>query len=386
MKTVKKLVCALLALVMIAIVLCSCGEPEDKPMLLASYDGGKLYSDDAELTDWTNYLYTYYAEFITKGTMDRAQFTDIVLNTVILHRIEELDLEKRGLKYTDEAVEDAEQFFILNAEVYYEGGYEKYLEDRHLSKDFVTSYAKATVIEQILLDDIVSKQDYSDAVLLQYYREHISDYVIKAGFSYDAVFLGIEDFADDEEIERKKTELQGYIDCVIAGEKLSVIKNEILAKYDGGIYDEAATLSGKGFIEIAELVNTRTEKDLEDARAFAEEKYPSADAKSEKDSDAYGNYLRYLALMMKYEQCFALWNTNEGETFSRPILSPIGWMMIENLGYNSEVVVPEFADVKDKVKEDYTEEFYDSDDLLKNYKTSIFSKYNVKIEDVVIVD
>lgn len=386
MKTIKKLLCALFALVMIAAAGCSCGKTDEKHILVASYDGGKIYSDDPDLTNWTNYLYTYYAEYITNGSMNRAQFTDIVLNTVVLHRVEELDMEKRGLKYTEEDITSAAEFFVLNAEQFYEGGYEKFLEDRHLTTDFVNSYAKVQVMEELILDDIVAKQDYSDAALLDYFHQHIDTYVIKAGYSYDAAFLAVTDFADDDEVASKKAELQGYIDRIVAGEKFSDVKKELLSKYSGGAYDEAATFSGEGIVEISELVHAQTEKDLEDARAFAESKYPNADAKSEKDSDAYGNYLRYLSLMMKYEQCFALLNTSEGETFSKPILSPIGWMMIKNLGYNPEVIVPEFADVKDRVKSDYTDEFYDSDDLLKDYKTDVFQKYNVKIEDVVLVD
>ena len=60
MKKTIKIISAVLAIVMLALLCCSCKKEEDKGTLLATYKGGELYSNDTDMVQWSKYLYNYY--------------------------------------------------------------------------------------------------------------------------------------------------------------------------------------------------------------------------------------------------------------------------------------------------------------------------------------
>ena len=359
-----------MALVLIAGVLSSC-KKKDKGILLAKYDGGEMYSKDTDVQQWSDYLYGYYFDYLEDGSLSTARLGEIIVNTVLLHRLEDMDIVERKITISDEEIQEAYEFNKLNFDEYYDGGFEKFKEDSGLGDDFWMEFARYSIVENLIIDRLVYEEDFSKEELLNYFNANYSDYMISAGYEYSAVFVEVLDTSSEEEWATKKTAADGYLSRILSGEDFDEIKNEILDTYkieDG--YSNTHYASGKGSVSKSEFVDVT---DLDAALAQAKEQFPD-----EKD------FLKYLSVCMKYEQCYAMKNLADGEVYSKLIKTPVGWMLLKLEQYRENSYYPTYEDVKDKVIEDYVKKLYEDGSLLDNYRKKLMIKYNVVMEDVVL--
>ena len=125
MKKTIKLICFFLAVSMVALIFCGCG----KGMLLATYDGGEVYSTDKDVKLWTKYLSGYYGSYILEGKMTSAELGKIIVKTIVAQRIREIEVAKRGLSISESEVEEMYEYNKKAFDENYEGGFKKMMKD-----------------------------------------------------------------------------------------------------------------------------------------------------------------------------------------------------------------------------------------------------------------
>ncbi|MBQ9510387.1 MAG: peptidyl-prolyl cis-trans isomerase [Clostridia bacterium] len=385
MKKFIKILSLILAVALMAGVLVSC-KKKRTGILLATYDGkdaydGKVYSGDEDLANWMQYLTGYYYDYIEDGSLSNQQFGKLIVNTVVLHRVEDLDMQARGITIADEDIKEMFDYNKLNFDEYYEGGFEQFKKDSGLDDDFWMSMARYNVIENIIREDQLLAEDIGDDELRAYFNNNFANYMKKAGYDYTAIFVEVNDVSDETEWNGEKANAEAYLSRIKDGEKFEDIFNEIKEKYstENG-YSQSNYASGFGTVE---LTNVAQIDDLEKALEDVKEKYPNADRNAEKSSEAYADYLRYLSACMGMEQSYAMAHMNVGDVYPTPIATPIGWMILRLETYREKNEYPSFEEMRYQVYLDYCDELMESNELMSKYKELVFAKYNVNVEDVV---
>ena len=383
MKKTIKIISLILAVALIAGILVSC-KKKRTGILLATYDGkdeydGKVYSGDEDLVNWLQYLNQYYYDYLEDGTISKEAFGEVVIQTVLLHRLEELDLKDQDITVSEEEIKEIFEYNKLNFDEFYDGGFEEAKKAYGLDDDFWMQYARYRVITNIIIDDQLLKLNVSESELKEYFSNNYGNYIQKAGYDYTAVFVEVKDVTDDAEWTTEKANAQAYIDRIKAGEKFEDVYSEILKKYsvENG-YTQASYASGFGTVELSKVADVT---DLEEALAKASENFPKADRTADKESEEYKDYMRYLSTCMGIEQSYAMKNMQIGEIYPTPIRTPFGWMILRLDEFREKSIYPLFDDVSAQVYADYCQELVENNTILTKYKESLFNKYNIKIEE-----
>lgn len=388
-----KILCAVLAVLMLAGVLCSCKDKnEDRGILLATYDGGDVYSNDKAVIDWTNYNYGYYYDYLEEGTMTNQDVAQITVWSVVYPIIMEADLKEKGITITEEAVREMFDYNKLNYDEYYndgEGGFEKFKEDSGLDDDFFMLFARRQVIESTASEYLLANAEVSDEDLLWYYNQNFSDYSEPAGYNFSVLVIEVLDLASDEEWAAKKTEAQGYIDRLVKDESYDDIKAEILKKYtseDG--YSQTQNVIGSYAVTESELFRNvdeiKNKEELAETLEEAGSAYPTRDKNADKDSDQYEAYLKYLTLCGQIAQSYAIKNLENGQVYSDPIMFQAGWSVIRFDGYNEKTYYPTLDEVRYDVYKDYLRYLSEEGTLMKDYGNELMEKYHFVIEEFYV--
>lgn len=381
MKKSIKLICFLLAAVMVAAVFCGC---KKKGMLLATYDGGEVYSNDEDVEEWTKYLTSYYYSYIESGTMTKDYLGMLIVKTIVAQRIREIEVKKRGIEVSDEAVQNMYDYNKKAFDEQYDGGFDGMLKETGLSKDFWMMFARNAVVEQLIANDLVLNRNFTDEELTTFYANNLSKYITSAGYTYTALFIEVKDLSDDTEWSEQKSVAEKYIERLLSGEDFDDIKEEILSVYnEENGYKQTANWTGQGTVTFDELYKT---DDLEKSLKELDEKYSGRDSKADQSSDAYSEYLQYLASSMAYTQSYAMANMKEGEIYASPIISPLGWMILRLDKVAEETIYPSLDEIRLQLIADYSQELLSSGELMNEFSDEMDELYHVEIQSFSFSD
>ncbi len=381
MKKSIKLICLFLAAVMIAVVFCGC---KKKGMLLATYDGGEVYSNDEDVEEWTKYLTSYYYSYVESGAMTKDYLGTLIVKTIVAQRIREIEVEKRGIEVTDEAVQNMYDYNKKAFDEQYDGGYDGMLKETGLSKDFWMMFARNAVIEQLIANDLVLNRNFTDEELTSFYADNLSKYITNAGYTYTALFIEVKDLSDDTEWSEQKAVAEKYIERLLSGEDFDDIKEEILSIYnEENGYKQTANWTGQGTVTFDEVYKV---DDLEKSLKELDEKYSGRDSKADQSSDAYSKYLQYLASSMAYTQSYAMTNIKEGEIYASPIISPLGWMILRLDKIAEETIYPSLDEIRLQLIADYSQELLSSGELMNEFSDEMDELYHVEIQSFSFSD
>lgn len=376
MKKIVKLICFVLAVTMLASVFCGC---KRGGLLLATYDGGEVYSKDEDVELWTRYFLGYYGAYIDEGKMTTAELGELAVKTIVSQRLREIELEKRGLEVSDEKVEEMYNFNKEAFDKSYEGGFKQLMKDTGLKKKFWKMYARNAVVEQTIVNDLLAKKNFSDEELRNYYVANLEKYIIAAGYTYTAVFVEVKDLSSESEWAEAKIAAQKYIDRIIGGEDFDKVKEDILSVYnEENGYSQSENWSGEGVITFEEIYDV---EDLEKALKDIDEEYSDRDPNAGEDTEGYGKYLQYLAKSMACTQSYAMKHMEVGSVYSDPIISPLGWMILRLDHIEEETIYPSLDELRLFLIEDYSNELISSGKLLGDFSDEMDKKYNVKYEE-----
>ena len=376
MKKIIKLICFVLAVSMIAVIFCGC---KGSGVVLATYDGGEVLSTDDDVEQWTKYFTHYYSAYTLQGLMTSSELGRITIRSIVAMRLRELEAEKRGLEITDEAVKEMYDYNVKAFDEQYDGGFKKAMKDYGLKKKFWMMFARNAVVEELIVKDIINKMEITDAELTEFYVNNIKDYIISAGYTYTSVFVEVKDLSDENEWAENKSAAQKYIDRIIAGEDFDKIKEEILSIYnEENGYSQGTSWSGKGVITFEEL---RKVDNLEETMKELDEKYAGRDPKADKDSEAYGKYLQYLADCMANVQSYAMEHMETGTVYSEPIISPLGWMILRLDNFREETYYPSLNEIRDILRNNYINDLVNSGKLMEDFSDELYEAYHVEIKE-----
>ncbi len=381
MKKSIKLICFLLATLMVAFVFCGC---KKKGMLLAKYDGGEVYSNDEDVKEWTKYLTSYYYSYIEEGKMTKDYLGTLIIKTIVAQRIREIEVQKRGIEVTDEAVQNMYDYNKKAFDEQYKGGFDGMLKDSGLSKKFWMMFARNAVIEQLIANDLVLNKNFTDEELTQYYADNLSKYITNAGYTYTALFIEVKDISNDTEWSEQKAVAEKYIERLLSGEDFDKVKEEILKTYnEENGYKQTETWTGEGHVGFDEVYKI---DDLDKALKEVDEKYSDRDPKADKSSEAYSKYLQYLATSMAYTQSYAMTTIKEGEIYASPIISPLGWMILRLDKIAEETVYPSLDEIRLQLIADYSQELLSSGELMNKFSDEMDELYHVEIQSFSFSD
>lgn len=381
MKKSIKLISFLLATLMVAFVFCGC---KKKGMLLAKYDGGEVYSNDEDVEEWTKYLTSYYYSYVEEGKMTKDDLGVLIIKTIVAQRIREIEVKKRGLEVTDEAVQKMYDFNKQAFDEQYEGGFDEMLKNLGLTKKFWRMFARNAVIEQLVASDLVARKEFTDEELTQYYADNLSKYITSAGYTYTALFIEVKDISDDTEWNEQKTAAEKYIERLLSGEDFDKVKEEILKTYnEENGYKQTADWTGQGTVSFDEVYKI---DDIEKSLKEVDEKYSDRDPKADQSSEAYSKYLQYLSMSMAYTQSYAMTNMKEGEVYASPIVSPLGWMILRLDKIAEETIYPSLDEIRLQLIADYSQELLSSGELMDKFSNEMDELYHVEIQSFSFSD
>lgn len=381
MKKSIKLICFLLATLMVAFVFCGC---KKKGMLLAKYDGGEVYSNDEDVKEWTKYLTSYYYGYVEEGKMTKDYLGTLIIKTIVAQRIREIEVQKRGIEVTDEAVQNMYDYNKKAFDEQYKGGFDKMMKDSGLKKKFWMMYARNAVVERLVANDLVASKEFTDEELTKYYANNLSKYITNAGYTYTALFIEVKDISNDTEWSEQKAVAEKYIERLLSGEDFDKVKEEILKTYnEENGYKQTETWTGEGHVGFDEVYKI---DDLDKALKEVDEKYSDRDPKADKSSEAYSKYLQYLAASMAYTQSYAMTTIKEGEIYASPIISPLGWMILRLDKIAEETIYPSLDEIRLQLIADYSQELLSSGELMNKFSDEMDELYHVEIQSFSFSD
>lgn len=377
MKTAKRIICFILAATFVVLGLASC---KKKGILLATYDGGKIYENDVK--ELSNYLYAYYYGMIEEGTTTADVVAKLAVERAVMDRLYELELKEYKMKVDEAEVKEEGDNIKSVIEAQYEGGWKQYASDVGVSEDFCYVYGRGAVVQEMVENSILFGDAITDEALKEYYRINGLDYLIYPSYEYTGMLIEVKDPADLTEWNSKKAEAQAYLDRILSGEDFDKVMAEVQGKYtEEAGYTVSPILSGQGRNDESTVAKI---SDLEAELKKIDEKYQNRDASADKSSEEYGNYLKYLGEVMKAKQCSFLRSATQNQVCSEIIESQAGFWIFRFDSHNTVQKFPEYDDIKGTLMIDYIKYLKEDTDAIKNYRNSLIEKYNVVYEDFSI--
>lgn len=338
MKTVKKIIALLLVCATLfgALMLCSCGKKDRIP--LAYMNGRYIYDDDKEIRDYLLYYLTVneieIPESVDKMTYEYATAYAHCVDTVIWNRIYEKELRSQKVRIDKKALKAASKQQIASIDESLEGGYKRLCKSMGVSTDLFYNLQRYSAVLAEIYKIAAKEIEVSDEEISNYYRANLSDYIIKIGYRYDVILLEVLDLKSSTEMAEKKAEAEQVLAKLNGGADFAATQKEIIEKYSSDEYFYTsfavgeATLGDNEFTPVPDLAAA-----LSEIEAMYEEqgiKYdPNADAKSEE----FNNYQGFLNSCYRVELVYALTSaTKKDQVYEKPILSPLGYVIVKNLG------------------------------------------------------
>lgn len=383
----------ILALLTILFVVCAChtiDDPDKDKFVVATYDGGKVYSDD--ITQWVNFLYVKQYEQVKNGALTKDAIAKQAIESILLNKFLDEELKKLDLAISDDDLEMLVSNQILELNQSFDEtdsstgenykGYEGWKKAFNVDDKFIYEVVKFIQQEQLMAYYLADKKSITDEELYEYYVNHAVNYSKEAGFYFNFALVEVKDMQNDTEVEEAKAKTQDYIDKLINKTiTFDEIVTEVKETYttDNGYSGMAVAISAEDdFLNLEEFEKRNKVTDLEEYIAVTTEYYKDGmDKNADVNSEAYKNYLKYRLelylgkttyVMLKKEPCI----------YPEPIEYPNGFVVFEFKGYQKSSW-GNFDDVKEQVREDFVEANLNKD--LTAYEAELLDNHKVAIED-----
>lgn len=371
-----KILSLVLAVSMLAGLFVSCKDGrKQEGDILAVYNGVLVY--ESEVQDIINYtLSTKMTSATTEEEMKIMMGEAIGL--YVQHKILELDFNDRGIKVDEKLVKEKYKQEKENIEDTYEGGYKAWMKDYAVSEYFLEEEVRRFILTEMFINDVSDDITVSEEEMKAYMNLHADDYYNPAGYEWKMIFREVKDITSETECAAAEAEAQDYIGK-IANSTLTLedAEAELLAKYtkaDG--YKQAVIYNGEDFTSAKDIVEMESYEQLTLVWQTLDEHYADRDAKADKASEQYANYMNWIAECFEAELYYALQTTEVGKVYERPIKTFIGYGILRVDSVVTENSFDAFEDVKDdlamKVLDQKLEEAY------LEYLEELHHKYEVE--------
>lgn len=343
MKQTKKILCILLILSSLVVLLAGCG---DRGEIIAVYNNTPVYEEDVK--DIINY---YIATNATLESTDeeKSEMAKEAVRTYVRYKLLEIDLKEKGYTIDEKALKQTVEDTIAYLDENFEGGYKDWRTMYLVSKDFLKEDLRRYELANLFNEYASDMVEVTDEEIQTYYNGNWQDYMAPAGYTWTAVLLEVLDLGDEEECAAAKAEAENYIRQINSGyTTLEKVKEDILKKYteeDG--YKQTALYSGENF---SAKTDVKDIPDLAAALKEVEANYENLNPNAEPDTDEYKIYMKYLGECFQTEVYYALQNMEEGDIYSKPLLSFAGYFIIrlDKVKTTNDFILIE--DVRDEIE------------------------------------
>ena len=343
MKQTKKILCILLILSSLVVLLAGCG---DRGEIIAVYNNTPVYEEDVK--DIINY---YIATNATLESTDeeKSEMAKEAVRTYVRYKLLEIDLKEKGYTINKKALKQTVEDTIAYLDENFEGGYKDWRTMYLVSKDFLKEDLRRYELANLFNEYTSDMVEVTDEEIQTYYNGNWQDYMAPAGYTWTAVLLEVLDLGDEEECAAAKAEAENYIRQINSGyTTLEKVKEDILKKYteeDG--YKQTALYSGENF---SAKTDVKDIPDLAAALKEVEANYENLNPNAEPDTDEYKIYMKYLGECFQTEVYYALQNMEEGDIYSKPLLSFAGYFIIrlDKVKTTNDFILIE--DVRDEIE------------------------------------
>ncbi len=297
----------------------------DRGQVVAEYDGNLVY--EADVQDIINYQLIVQVNDQTTNNQLNAIMINAV-KTYVQYLVMEQDLAAKGYTIDEEAFEKTLK--ETKAQIEETHGYKEWCEMYRVSKDFLEEelrrYEIASLYSSVMQSDIkVTEKEARD-----YYQVHaISDYALPAGYYWTSVLRPVRDITNETEAAEAKAEMDAYLEKIMNGSMtLEKVNEELDKKYNletaylNSIYD------GEDTIATEYMYSFIDENDYLDLLNTIDETYKNRDPKADKSSEAYADYMNYLASTFEAKVHYALQNLEPGEIYTETLQSYVGTYII----------------------------------------------------------
>ncbi|MGN1094765.1 MAG: hypothetical protein ACI4QR_00085 [Eubacteriales bacterium] len=399
MKTSKRIFILSLAFMLAAVSFfgVSCKKNPDKSKTLyAVYNEDEyVYADDTDFTDilWTSMYNTLLETGKEQLTSEEySQILESAIRSTILFRTLEKDLKNKGYSVDKDEIKTAATQKAEYYEANYTGGYSKFLEDWHLSKNAFETTEKYSAMLKLVSEKLIETNEVSKEDAYKYYLDNSEDYYNPPAYEIYSLVLQVKNTADEASKEETLADAKAYISRLNAGESWEDVKKAAFIKYNvenGAPY--SYYLTGK---ERVSLLSFKKVTDLDAAIAqieasFKEEHGVSFSEMFPNGFDAYvaekglekgsSEYKKALEIFYNYSAAVYIAEYNyvittawkDGATYEKPLY---------HAGFGCYIIVT-FDNIKetafftpfDEVKEDIIKAM--SDELSQEKTTEYLDKF-----------
>ena len=267
MKTTKRILALLLVALMSLTLLVSCGK-EDKGELMATYNNGTefIYENDTDFSDFFMLNSYYYLSEQGKSSLTEEEYNTILsasIESTIIWRQINADIEKNGLSVDESAVKDAALKDAEQFDASYTGGYAAFKETWNISDGAFEMTNKYDMILDVLAENVLGAVKPTEDEVKQYYIDYSYNYVVMPHYSVSSIVLQMTDTVSESEV---LADAQSYIDMLSSGKSWEEVRAAAAIKYNyenGMIYSEIFTGEEKvylqNFTEVKDLIAAITE-------------------------------------------------------------------------------------------------------------------------------
>jgi hypothetical protein len=348
----------------------------DKGELVAEYNGNKVYETDVQ--DIINYqLITRVTDTSTNADL-HAIMVDAV-RTYVRYKVMEDDLAMMG-HTIDEAefkkeVKEAKEEIVKT-----HGSVKEWCDLYRVSEDFLEEDLRRYKIVELYNSVVEVDVKVTEKEAKAYYQTHALDkFALPAGYYWTSVLRPVRNISDQTEAAEAKAEMDAYLVKVLNGTMtLEDVDKELNAKYNPDTAYNNAIYDGEDSTAIDGMYTFIDEKDLNDLLNVIDESFKDRDPNADPKSEAYQNYMEYMANTFQARVHYALQNMEDGEIWEETIQSFVGTYIIrldraekqnafipyENVAIDiidylrNEKLQQKFSEYLDSLETEYNVEYY----------------------------
>ena len=345
----------------------------DRGMVVAEYDGKKVYESDVQ--DIVNYqLILQTNETTTEEDLRRIMIEAV--QTYVNYIVMEQDLAEMGIeidqdefkKNLKEAKEDVKKTY---------GSMKKWCDLYRVSNDFYEEefrrYEIANLYYMYAKDTIKVTEDEAK----EYYRLNaLTQFTVPAGYYWTSIIRPVLDFTDTAELAAAKAEAEDYLAKIQNGTMtFDEVSAELKKKYTYENGYQGANFSGEDFTSMDAMVEIKDKDTLNQMIAEFDKHYKDRDLNADKNSEAYGNYMNYVASVFKANVFYALQNSELGQVYGEVLGSFAGYHIIRLDSIESTNEFVPFEEVEDKIVANIYSEKIEKSFL--DYTKDLTEKYDI---------
>ena len=383
MKNIRRIICAVIAVAMLCVVLCSCGHGA----VYAIYKGGKIYQSDID--GWVQYRLT--TDQITDQT-EINKTVDSIVKTSAIYRLYELELKAAGITVTSADIKEKTDYYkgLFNleyAESEEKDGYTAWKKEYGVDDAFFKELVRRDIVEDLKNKYIYDNFNVTEQMCLDYYNENRIDFIKLPGYYFTGVLVEVKDRASGSgEWETAKAAARDYIARINGGEDFDTVAAEIKSKYSvANGYSHAEIISGADYVlkASADYIQVSSQEELDakiaELKASYEEENGPLNPDAAVDTDEFNDYMIYLGKEFKLRLNYALQNEMRlGEVYSEPVKSPVGYWIYRYDALGSGEI-PEFESVRASIVNTLNLNAVNDTDYLLEFQNGLVEKYELTI-------